>query len=95
MAGGSLADGAALPSSSSTSSPATTCSPCGATTATCTAPGPVRLQAGDEIIAAGPDGGRQHLAERCGWRLRHDEETGESELLPPSGSDANGAPGAP
>ena len=44
--------------------------------------GHVRLQAGDEIIAAGPDEGRQHLAERCGWRLRHDEETGESELLP-------------
>ena len=26
--------------------------------------------------------GRSHLAERCGWRLRHDDETGESELLP-------------
>ena len=44
--------------------------------------GHVRLQAGDQLIAAGPDEGRSHLAERCGWRLRHDDETGESELLP-------------
>ena len=44
--------------------------------------GHVRLQAGDQLIAAGPDEGRSHLAERCGWRLRHDDETGESELIP-------------
>lgn len=44
--------------------------------------GHVVLQAGDQLIAAGPDEGRSHLAERCGWRLRFDEDTGESELIP-------------
>ncbi len=44
--------------------------------------GRVQLQAGDEIIAAGPDEGREPLAKRLGWRFELDEETGESELRP-------------
>ncbi|MGH9188393.1 MAG: potassium channel family protein [Acidimicrobiales bacterium] len=41
-----------------------------------------RLRAGDELIASGPDEGHPMLAERCGWRLVEDEETGEQELVP-------------
>ncbi|MDH3704971.1 MAG: potassium channel protein, partial [Acidimicrobiia bacterium] len=44
--------------------------------------GHVRLHAGDELIASGPDEGRILLAELCGWRLVEDEDTGEHELLP-------------
>jgi len=44
--------------------------------------GHVRLHAGDELIASGPDEGRALLAELCGWRLVEDEDTGEHELLP-------------
>ncbi|MDH5236911.1 MAG: potassium channel protein [Acidimicrobiia bacterium] len=44
--------------------------------------GHVRLHAGDELIASGPDEGRAMLAELCGWRLVEDEDTGEYELLP-------------
>jgi uncharacterized protein with PhoU and TrkA domain len=44
--------------------------------------GHVVLYAGDELIASGPDEGQVLLAERCGWRLVEDEETGEQELLP-------------
>ncbi len=44
--------------------------------------GHVRLHAGDELIASGPDEGRALLAEMCGWHLVDDEETGERELLP-------------
>ena len=44
--------------------------------------GRVRLQAGDEVLAAGPDEGQALLAERLGWRLILDEETGEAELEP-------------
>ena len=40
------------------------------------------LYAGDEIIASGPDEGREHLATRCGWHLNRDAETGEEELVP-------------
>jgi len=46
--------------------------------------GQVRLQAGDEIIASGPDEGQSVLAERCGYRLLEDEATGEIELVPAS-----------
>jgi uncharacterized protein with PhoU and TrkA domain len=42
----------------------------------------VRLEAGDELIASGPDEGRPLLAEKCGWRFTIDEETGEQELEP-------------
>jgi uncharacterized protein with PhoU and TrkA domain len=41
-----------------------------------------QLEAGDELIASGPDEGRPLLAQRCGWRFTIDEETGEQELLP-------------
>lgn len=40
------------------------------------------LYAGDEIIASGPDEGREHLAARFGWQLLRDNETGEDELVP-------------
>jgi uncharacterized protein with PhoU and TrkA domain len=40
------------------------------------------LYAGDEVIASGPDEGREHLAARFGWRLLRDNETGEGELVP-------------
>ncbi len=40
----------------------------------------VRLEAGDELIASGPDEGRPMLAERCGYRLVRDEE-GVDELV--------------
>ncbi len=38
------------------------------------------LSAGDEVIASGPDEGRERFAEIFGWRLEADEETGENEL---------------
>jgi uncharacterized protein with PhoU and TrkA domain len=44
--------------------------------------GPVRLEAGDALIALGPDEGRSRLAELCGFRLVEDEDTGETELVP-------------
>jgi uncharacterized protein with PhoU and TrkA domain len=42
----------------------------------------VVLQAGDELIATGPDEGHSHLAELGGFVLVEDEETGEEALLP-------------
>jgi uncharacterized protein with PhoU and TrkA domain len=42
----------------------------------------VVLQAGDELIATGPDEGHRLLAELGGFLLVEDEETGEDELLP-------------
>ena len=42
----------------------------------------VVVEAEDELIASGPDEGRALLAERCGWRLDLDEETGEVDLAP-------------
>ena len=42
------------------------------------------LFAGDEIIASGPDEGREQLAVRFGWRLLRDNETGVDELVPVS-----------
>ena len=40
------------------------------------------LHASDEVIASGPDEGREHLAARFGWQLLRDSETGEDELVP-------------
>ena len=42
----------------------------------------VVLRAGDELIATGPDEGHALLAERCGFVLLEDEDTGEEELVP-------------
>jgi uncharacterized protein with PhoU and TrkA domain len=44
--------------------------------------GDVVLEAGDELIASGPDEGHALLAERCGWRLHEEEDTGEHRLEP-------------
>ena len=43
--------------------------------------GSVRLYAEDELLAEGPYEGRALLAERLGWHLEADEETGEFELV--------------
>ena len=42
----------------------------------------VVLQAGDELIATGPDEGHTLLAEVCGYTLVEDDATGEDELVP-------------
>jgi uncharacterized protein with PhoU and TrkA domain len=42
----------------------------------------VVLQAGDELIATGPDEGHRLLAEICGYTLIEDEETGAEKLVP-------------
>jgi uncharacterized protein with PhoU and TrkA domain len=39
------------------------------------------LRVGDELIATGPDEGRALLAERFGWRLETDDETGELDFV--------------
>lgn len=44
--------------------------------------GAQKLMANDEIIASGPDEGREQLAARFGWRLLRDDESGEDELVP-------------
>ena len=44
--------------------------------------GPVRLEAGDELIAIGPDEGRERLAELGGFRVLEDDATGEIALVP-------------
>ncbi|WP_334143730.1 potassium channel family protein [Rhabdothermincola sp.] len=45
--------------------------------------GSVRLQADDELIASGPDEGREILAQLLGWDLRaRDDDTGEFDLAP-------------
>ena len=54
--------------------------------------GAVTLQAGDELIAIGPDEGHARLAELGGFRLLEDDDTGEIELgavggAPPRPSD--------
>src|SRR6266508_4615368 len=46
--------------------------------------GHVRLEAGDELIATGPDEGRDRLAELAGYRVLEDDDTGEIELVPTS-----------
>jgi uncharacterized protein with PhoU and TrkA domain len=43
--------------------------------------GPVQLQAGDELIAIGPDEGRERLAESAGYRVLEDDATGEIALV--------------
>jgi uncharacterized protein with PhoU and TrkA domain len=43
--------------------------------------GLVRLEAGDELIAIGPDDGRDRLAELAGFRVLEDDSTGEIELV--------------
>jgi uncharacterized protein with PhoU and TrkA domain len=42
----------------------------------------VVLEAGDELIATGPDEGHALLAELCGYQLIEDEDTGQDELVP-------------
>jgi uncharacterized protein with PhoU and TrkA domain len=44
--------------------------------------GTARLEAGDHILATGPEEGQEALAEMAGWRLVEDEEAGEIELEP-------------
>ncbi len=44
--------------------------------------GAQQLLAHDEIIASGPDEGREQLAARFGWRLLRNDESGEDELIP-------------
>jgi uncharacterized protein with PhoU and TrkA domain len=44
--------------------------------------GRVRLEAGDALIASGPDEGHERLADLCGYVLVDDDETGEIELIP-------------
>ncbi|MEX2293334.1 MAG: TrkA C-terminal domain-containing protein [Acidimicrobiales bacterium] len=44
--------------------------------------GHVQLEVGDEIIASGPDEGHPMLAQRCGWHLTEDDDTGEHTLAP-------------
>ncbi len=43
--------------------------------------GRVRLVAGDEVIASGPEEGQSLLAAMCGWELVEDDE-GDDELVP-------------
>ncbi len=40
------------------------------------------LAAGDEVIASGPDEGREQFAEVFGWRLVADDDAGDHELAP-------------
>jgi len=47
--------------------------------------GSVVLVVGDELIASGPDEGRELLAELLGWQLSHDPETGGYHLEPSDG----------
>jgi uncharacterized protein with PhoU and TrkA domain len=44
--------------------------------------GSVTLLAGDELIAVGPEEGREHLARLGGFRVIEDDDTGEIELVP-------------
>jgi uncharacterized protein with PhoU and TrkA domain len=53
--------------------------------------GPVRLQAGDELIAIGPDEGRVRLAQLGGYELFEDDDTGEIELVPAHDSPSRSA----
>ena len=43
--------------------------------------GPVEMQAGNELIASGPDEGRSRLAELGGYRVLEDDATGEIALV--------------
>ncbi len=42
----------------------------------------VTLRAGDELLASGPEEGRERLASLCGYAVSVDEETGMVELSP-------------
>ncbi len=42
----------------------------------------VRLQVGDELLASGPEEGRDRLAAICGYAMNVDNETGQVELMP-------------
>ncbi|HEV2760278.1 MAG TPA: TrkA C-terminal domain-containing protein [Acidimicrobiales bacterium] len=42
----------------------------------------VTLQAGDDLIATGPDEGHALLAELCGYVLIEDDDTGQDQLVP-------------
>ena len=42
----------------------------------------VALRAGDELLASGPEEGRQRLAALCGYSVAVDEETGMVDLTP-------------
>ncbi len=53
--------------------------------------GPVRLEAGDELIAIGPDEGHARLAQLGGYQLFEDDDTGEIELVPAHGSPSRSA----
>lgn len=44
--------------------------------------GRVQLQAGDKLLATGPNEGRASLAQQCGFRLVEDDDTGAVELVP-------------
>ena len=44
--------------------------------------GHVRLQPDDELIASGPAEGHGLLAQRCGWHLTEDDDTGDHDLSP-------------
>lgn len=44
--------------------------------------GEVVIQAGDELIASGPEEGRERLGDLCGYRVVADDDTGEIELIP-------------
>jgi uncharacterized protein with PhoU and TrkA domain len=44
--------------------------------------GHVRLEAGDEVIASGPDEGHPLLAAKYGWHLTEDDDTGQHTLAP-------------
>jgi uncharacterized protein with PhoU and TrkA domain len=50
--------------------------------------GPVRLHAGDELIAIGPEEGRDPLAKLGGYRVLEDDATGEIALVPFSSAQA-------
>ena len=47
--------------------------------------GPAVLQAGDEVIASGPEEGRGAFAALLGWTLERDPESGTDELSPRAG----------
>jgi uncharacterized protein with PhoU and TrkA domain len=75
---GSPADGATLRSCSWTSTPASTCSRAPRRTLRLPAPGPLRLEAGDELIASGPDEGHPSLPPAWAGACEEDEDTGRT-----------------
>jgi len=50
--------------------------------------GPVRLEAGDELIASGPEEGADRLAHLGGYAVEEDDATGELRLVPLAGAQA-------